>query len=290
MQPPQRRMINLVRRALRKLPFQPRLKKIYQSCPSIMKIAHALNPVNDYNAYNAQTAANYLDIRGKIVLVIGCNTGKDCRLFLDLGAREVHGVDVIDEVGAEFTHPQVTYHKISAESMDLLSGLYDLVYCFATMEHVPRIDLAFPEMVRVAKPGGIIYCVSAPLWNSRQGHHKGGFFDSYPWIHLRLTKDEIIEYCRANNITDPTGKETMEQHVGYMLDTRFFNKVDAAQYVKVCNGLRDVEILSNELALDEEKFLTPEIYAELGPKGYLHNELLASKHTFVAKKLKAAKI
>ncbi len=193
--------------------------------------------------------------------------------------------DVIDEVGTEYTHPGAIYHKMSVESMDLKSDLYDLVFCFATMEHVPRIDLAFPEMVRVTKPGGVIYCVAAPLWNSQQGHHKGDFFEHYPWIHLRLTEAEILEYCRANNITDPTGKHTMDEHVEYMLHPQFFNKVAAAQYVNVCKGLRDVERLSNELAWDEEECLTPEIYAELAPKGYLRDELLASRHTFIAKKL-----
>jgi SAM-dependent methyltransferase len=223
-------------------------------------------------------------LRGKSVLVVGCNTGTECRLFVRFGAGHVHGIDVVPETGAGFSHPRVSYSRTSAEAMEIDSDSFDLVFCLATMEHVGRIDFAFPELVRVAAPGGVIYSVSAPLWNSAQGHHKGDFFADFPWIHLRLNEAEILEYCAASGIEDSASGLPMETHVAYMLNDKFFNKQPAHAYVETCAALEGVEILANDLAYDDEAPLTDEILAELGAKGYPREELLASVHTFVGRK------
>jgi hypothetical protein len=151
------------------------------------------------------------------------------------------------------------------------------------MEHIPSIESAFHEMVRVTKPGGIVYSIAAPLWNSQQGHHKGDFFQHYPWIHLRKNKDEILEYCVKNHIVDPSGLG-MSIHVEYMLNPKYFNKTPAKNYVDVCNCLDNIEIIANELCFDAESDLTSDVYTELEAKGYSKDELLASGHCFIARK------
>ena len=224
------------------------------------------------------------EFSGTKCIVIGCNTGKDCSYFVEFGAEAVHGVDVVDNVGKDFINPRVTYYQISAENMGTLqSNYYDLVYCIATMEHIHNVRAAFSEMVRIAKKDGIIYCVSAPLWNSRCGHHKGNFFSSYPWIHLRLTEEEINKYCADNNILDPSGQTPMKDHIAYMLNPEFFNKLPAKEYVSICSSLRDINVLVNSLDLDDQN-VSSDIFSELQPKGYTSEELLAVVHTFVGKK------
>lgn len=53
-------------------------------------------------------------------------------------------------------------HIGSAESMDqLASGLYDTVFCFEVLEHLPHPQRAVAEMARVLKPGGVLL-VSVP--------------------------------------------------------------------------------------------------------------------------------
>lgn len=243
----------------------------------------------DYTAQHIRIATRYVKPHGKDVLVIGCNTGRECRLFIELGARAVHGVDVIAEVGQGYSDPRITYHRISAERMDLNDNQFDLTYCFATMEHISRIDFAFPELVRVTKPGGIIYSVSAPLWNSRYGHHKDDIFPNFPWIHLRLTKDEILAYCRQRGIGDPMSGVPIEVHVEYMLNPTYFNKTPAKKYLEVCNQLRGVKIIRNDITYDDDSLLPQAIFAELAERGYAREELLASVHTFVARKLSEAR-
>ena len=73
-------------------------------------------PPPDYKAYHANTAASHLssDIRGKSVLVVGCNRGEDCEVFVNLGAGSVCGLDVMEEVGVNYSHQNVRYLKASA--------------------------------------------------------------------------------------------------------------------------------------------------------------------------------
>lgn len=188
----------------------------------------------DYSAMHARWAADLLDLKGKKVLVVGCNTGYECKYFIDYGAQQVHGIDVIDNTGADFKHDQVQYHFMSAERMTFPDDCFDLIYCFATMEHIPHIESAFFEMARIVAQEGFIYCVSSPLWNSRNGHHKPNFFDRCPWIHLRKSKDEILEYCKAEGIEDAPAGPSMEAHVSYMLNEAHFNKQPASRYMDVC--------------------------------------------------------
>jgi ubiquinone/menaquinone biosynthesis C-methylase UbiE len=240
----------------------------------------------DYNEMHARWACMHRNPSGKKVLVVGCNTGKECSLFVELGAKEVHGVDVVEGVGKEYSHPRIRYHKCSVESLPFPALQFDLVFCFATMEHVCSIDLAFSEMARVTKWGGLIYCVSSPLWNSRNGHHFPQYFGEYPWIHLRRTQPEVLEYAKAKGIRDTTENLSIEEIVGYIFAREHFNRERAARYVETCGELRDMISLRNTLDFEPEESLPQEVKDELSKKGYTSDELRAVTHTYIAKKRK----
>lgn len=245
---------------------------------SRVRNAHA----DDYNAMHVKRAASYCDPEGSRILVVGCNRGGDCRHFIELGAAEVHGLDVIEDVGCDFQHGRAAYHRMSAEDMGLPSDYYDLVYCFATMEHIPRIDAAFREMARVTRPGGYVYCVASPLWNSRNGHHKRDLFPDDPWIHLRMTKDEIVAHGTARGVNPAPG---LVHHVSFMLNEKYFNKVPARRYVEVCESLPNMTPVLNSLDREPEDAIPAGILVELSAKGYTSEELRAVTHTYVGKKI-----
>lgn len=105
------------------------------------------------------------------VLVVGANLGEDCRRFADLGAEEIHGIDVIENVGADFVDKRAIYHRGSIEACDLPNGYFDLVFATATMEHVHDIDAGFAEMSRVTKRGGALWSIASAtvalaIWSS----------------------------------------------------------------------------------------------------------------------------
>lgn len=68
-------------------------------------------PAPDYHEAAINEAARFSQLKGKRVLIVGVNTGEDCERFIRRGAGEIHGLDVIEEVGRNFTHPAVTYHR-----------------------------------------------------------------------------------------------------------------------------------------------------------------------------------
>ncbi len=234
-----------------------------------------------YNRFNARRAKSYCRVRGRRVLVVGCNTGDDCRYFVRFGAAEVWGIDVIPDVGRDFQHSRVTYHRCSAESMPFPDGSFDLIYSVATMEHVPDIARAFSEMARVAAPGGTVYCLAASLWNSRFGHHKGDLFPNDPWIHLRMSHDEIVSYANGHGITAPKG---IEHYVRYMLNGEFFNKAPAQRYVDVCGPLLNMRAIINHLDMESADVLPADKEADLAAKGFPRDELLAVCHLYVGRK------
>ncbi|MCH4548260.1 class I SAM-dependent methyltransferase [Rhizobium changzhiense] len=237
----------------------------------------------DYNRHNAQAAWEYLTKRSPEVLVVGANTGKDCSYFVEFGAKSVVGLDVIDEVGSEFSHPKVTYLHESAEAMTSIADeSFDLVYCYATMEHVPNIEAAFAEMARVVKKGGIIYSLAAPLWRSPIGHHMGEFTAS-PWIHLVKSEEEIVEYAIQNNLF--TTSKRARDVVAYMLNPTFFNMRPSSQYTAACEKLSGLQFVHNEILNEDRRLLDhPNAKAALA-RGIPEADLLGITHRLVAAKL-----
>jgi SAM-dependent methyltransferase len=240
--------------------------------------------VPDENLMHAKWAASYVPVRDAKVLVVGCNTGLDVRNFVELGAKEVWGVDVVEEIGRDFAHPRARYLRTSVEAMDVPDDSFDLVFTFATMEHVPGVARAFAEMARVTRPGGWIYSVASPLWNSPYGHHKADLFRGHPWVHLLLTRDEICELARRENIV-PADGGAIEAHVDYMLDPAFFNKAPAAAYARACANLPGFAALRNEFDSPHDAGLDPDTEARLARKGYPRAEVLAVTHVFVGQKI-----
>jgi SAM-dependent methyltransferase len=244
----------------------------------------------DYVRHHVGVVARDLaDAREKRVLVVGCNRGREVSLFLEAGAQEVWGMDVMDDVGIEYPHERARYVTMSAEAMDLDEGMFDIVFCLATMEHISRPEAAFPEISRVVAPGGFVYVLSAPLWHSREGHHKSDIFDvdRYPWIHLRFDAETLTRMCESGEIEYPESVEDVAAHVDYMMNAAFFNQRSARDYVRICSELADLVIERNDLHLE------PEIVLELLPDGDRAElidrvggaiELRAVTHTFVARK------
>jgi SAM-dependent methyltransferase len=233
-----------------------------------------------YNQVNAEDAASRVDIRRATVLVVGANTGGDCQEFVRLGASVVHGLDVIDDIGKDFQHECVTYHKQSIEKTDLPNDSFDLVYSFATMEHVPDIAAGYAEMARLVKPGGTIFSMASPLWYSPYGHHMG-CFHGHPWIHVVFDRAGILEYAREHGIDGERGYK-VDLIVDYMLDDKNFNMRKAHEYDDAIAALTNVKIIENNLLLEDEVLLDHPLGKLALVSGYLRDDLLPVTHRLIA--------
>jgi SAM-dependent methyltransferase len=234
-----------------------------------------------YLNYFANNCLKYIPpsrLATKKILVVGCGNGQDCSPFTE--AKEVHGLDICENIGQSFVHEKVSYYDESAESMQRESDFYDLVFSVATLEHIHNLEAAFSEIYRVTKPGGLIYSVASPLWNAYEGHHMYGLFSEFPWIHLRLSPPEIIQYIEKTK-KDIGDYKKAENLVDFMF-SEYFNRRLATEYLKISSELKISYLIRNDIWQDGETFLTPDILEELTQKGLNKEEILSVSHTYVA--------
>jgi len=182
-----------------------------------------------------RAAAELARVKNARVLVVGANTGEDCRPFIEMGAAEVHGIDPIDDVGTEFQHPKATYHRSTIEAADLPSGYFDLVFSVATLEHIHDLDSAYAAMARLCAPGGGIYCCAAPLWYSPYGHHMS-CFDGHPWVHVNNDRDGLVRYARQHGIEGERGIG-IEAIADYVMLSDAFNRRPASDYLNAAKAI-----------------------------------------------------
>lgn len=114
------------------------------------------------------------DLAGRTVLDIGAGQEQFGREFVERGARYL-AVDL--EADALRTGPGMAAVVGRGESLPFADGWADIVMSNNVMEHVTAPGAVANEMVRVTKPGGLIF-ISYTAWYSPWGGH-----ETSPW-HL----------------------------------------------------------------------------------------------------------
>lgn len=130
------------------------------------------------------------DPDGKTVLVLGAGAGTDVLWALRHGAREVVGIDVLEQdpaaLAAAASRYGVDAGRASLRCLDLtaaarLGRRFDLVLSNNVFEHVADLTGAFAACAQVVEPGrGRVAIFSAPFYYSSNGSH----LPTEPWEHL----------------------------------------------------------------------------------------------------------
>ena len=130
------------------------------------------------------------DPAGKTVLVLGAGAGTDVLWALRHGAREVVGLDVLEQDPAAFRAAASRFGldagRVSFQCLDLteaarLGRRFDLVLSNNVFEHVADLPGAFAACAGAVEPGrGRVAIFSAPLFYSSNGSH----LPTEPWEHL----------------------------------------------------------------------------------------------------------
>ncbi|MFH1313680.1 MAG: class I SAM-dependent methyltransferase [Candidatus Eisenbacteria bacterium] len=106
-------------------------------------------------------------IDGMVVLDAGCGYGMMCMLLAILGAKEAHGIDIMEERLDVFKE---CLRNLKAGAVDLPvypivgnimrsdyeDGKFDLVLSVEAISHYREPDLFFEESARILRPGGIL--------------------------------------------------------------------------------------------------------------------------------------
>ena len=108
---------------------------------------------------------------------------------LEVGSSRGFLQDVVsDYTGVDLAASLATYyHKPFCPVEDALlpfpNDHFDAIFSYSTYEHIPDIEIAFEELIRVLKPGGI--CLLAPAWHTRPWFSEGYAVRPYSGLTLR---------------------------------------------------------------------------------------------------------
>ena len=221
--------------------------------------------------YNKAYIASMLQVvpppRDQTVLEAGCSDGLVCDIFAFLGARKIMGIDVMETVGCNFPHDRVEYRVMDVTRIGFPDQTFDLVYSIATFEHLTNPYKALVEMLRTTKIGGYGYVQAGPLYHSPFGHHMFAYFQDYPWIHLRKTKNEIVVFSKEQGIDKVIMQDlsmTCEQYVEGMLNADHVNGLLLEEYqLGEFTKRKDIEILKFNISYEGRDLLTPHIIREV---------------------------
>ncbi len=142
-------------------------------------------------ADSARQVAHYTPLAGRTVVDVGGGPGYFAEAFRALGATYV-GLDA--DAGELSLHGRdVATGTVLGSGMDLpfRDGAIDVTYSSNVLEHVPRPERMADEMVRVTKPGGLVF-LSYNNWLAPNGGH-----ETAPWHYLG-GKRAADRYARRN--------------------------------------------------------------------------------------------
>jgi len=97
-------------------------------------------------------------LTGKVVADVGCGTGRHWATILDQGPARLLGFDVSAGMLAilKQKYPQAETCLLDEGTLPVLDASCDLLLSTLTVAHIPFIEAALAEWVRVLKPGGEI--------------------------------------------------------------------------------------------------------------------------------------
>lgn len=93
-------------------------------------------------------------VENKIVLDAGCGSGQYSLSLLQLGAREVHGVDLNKPV---FKARNFFFKKANVLKLPFEDNYFDFVFCNGVLHHTKDWKKGIKEITRVLKPNGWLW-------------------------------------------------------------------------------------------------------------------------------------
>lgn len=125
-----------------------------------------------------------IPVNDKKLLDAGCGLGHFLVGFQKFGA-EVYGCDV--SIYSKYLISGwlsgYFFHTRLEDMRGVPDEFFDIIYCGATMEHIPQelVELVFQNLIRVAKPDGIIYMEIDTLPNEKRSMPEDSHVNIRPW-------------------------------------------------------------------------------------------------------------
>jgi SAM-dependent methyltransferase len=115
------------------------------------------------------------NLRDKKCLEVGSSKG----LFQDL-VNDYTGADIAETLACYYHKKFIPVH---GSKLPFPAESFDAVFTYATHEHIPDLEVALTEIIRVLRLGGV--CLFAPAWHTRPWFAQGYEVRSYKDLSLK---------------------------------------------------------------------------------------------------------
>jgi ubiquinone/menaquinone biosynthesis C-methylase UbiE len=140
-------------------------------------------------------------IDGKSVLDVGCGWGGYVLAMASKTTASVVGVDILPLFAAAAQESQRRHYDnvafIQGSTKEIADNSFDVVISHDSFEHFDDPDFMLAEMVRLARPGGMVLIKFGPPWRNPWGRHMNGTIRrDRPWVHL-LFSERTLMRCHS---------------------------------------------------------------------------------------------
>ncbi len=142
-------------------------KEIKKEMEKISNNTHMFSlDIKDNNFQLLELKKNFIPIKNKKVLDIGCGKGRFLKHLVELGGI-CTGIDLSDNLikGAKTNVKKASFIQGSATELPFKDNYFDYIYSIETFEHIPNIKLAIKEIFRVLKPNGKVIIIDKSFWS-----------------------------------------------------------------------------------------------------------------------------
>lgn len=195
--------------------------------------------------------------KDKTVLDIGCGAAGKSLYYASLGAKMVHGADVVERYREESKKLSIEkgledkfeFHLCDAKNLEFENETFDTIIMNDSMEHVAEPEEVVKECMRVLKPGGRLFINFCPY------HHPFGAHLSdvigIPWVHLFFSEKAMIDAYKDLMVGIPDGEDRIKFRFSKDKNGKetisYINKMTVKRFNKIMKKLN----------------LKPEYYAEI---------------------------
>jgi len=195
--------------------------------------------------------------KDKTVLDIGCGAAGKSLYYASLGAKMVHGADVVERYREESKKLSIEkgledkfeFHLCDAKNLEFEIETFDTIIMNDSMEHVAEPEEVVKECMRVLKPGGRLFINFCPY------HHPFGAHLSdvigIPWVHLFFSEKTMIDAYKDLMVGIPDGEDRIKFRFSKDKNGKetisYINKMTVKRFNKIMKKLN----------------LKPEYYAEI---------------------------
>ena len=124
------------------------------------------------------------EVKGTLVLAVGCGTGRFADVASRLGASEVAAQNLADR-------PSVAIYQADVFHLPCRPHSFDYIYSIGVLHHTPDCEKAFKTLVPLLKPGGQI-----AIWLYSSYNKWYRMSDYYRKITSRLPSPVVHAFCQ----------------------------------------------------------------------------------------------